>query len=125
MATVNYKNPIVADNKQWRVVIERMPQAFLIKIWLVQLNGSRVYNATVSKDGQLTLTEGKEDDINIPPLMIIPSLAWDTIHKALNDIEPPIKQEIVDAQLQATKYHLEDMRKLVFSEVNNEEQVNN
>jgi len=45
---------------------------------------------------------------------MLPSFAWQLLVDAITDTTPPTKKQAVEAELNATRVHLEDMRSLVF-----------
>lgn len=100
---------------EWKVVTQPVPGAFTQKIWLLAVEGSRVYSATAGEDGQITLTlveEGQEHD----PLLVLPGHLYNNFCRAFGEHVPQVEKEATQARLEATQEHLADMRKLVFKE---------
>lgn len=101
-------------DEEWKVYIDKQPWNMRLKVWLVQRVNSKVFNATIGKYGQIVMTEHKEGAVDPDCLMEVPELVWQKIVDAIADKVPPTKKEAIDAELLATKFHLEDMRRLVF-----------
>jgi len=102
-----------------KVFIEPQPWNQTVKVWLTARwgNGKR-YNYTIGENGHMKATE-VEDGMEPPsPLMIIPQDMLQDIVDAFTEKVPPTKRERVEAELEATKYHLEDMRKLALKDIN-------
>lgn len=104
-------------DQEWKVKVNEEPWADMVAIWLAKRDMGKVYNCTVGKDGYLELTEHKPGAEPPPPLMRIPFPVKDMIISALTEAIPPVEKREVDAELKATKYHLEDMRKLALKEL--------
>lgn len=82
-----------------------------------------IYRSTLGGDevgkidsGCIVFKKIKDKSNEIEPAMIVPEEIWQMIVDAAAETTPPIKKEAVDAELKATLYHLEDMRKLVFKD---------
>jgi hypothetical protein len=58
----------------------------------------------------------KEGEALAQPLMVLPTPVWQLIVDAIAEKTPPSKKEALGAELSATKFHLEDMRRLVFDQ---------
>lgn len=101
------------EKEVWKVVIEREPWTDMKKVWLLRVSGNTVANCTIIKGGNLKLEEQEEGSLMPDPLLHISSFVLDEIVSALVKEVPPIKKEVVDAELKATKYHLEDLRNLI------------
>lgn len=98
-----------------KVFVERMPWNDSTKIWVTSRGeDGRRFNYTIGKEGFLLATVVKEGEMAPNPLMILPFEFVDQFVDALIEKIPPVKKEVVESELNATKYHLEDMRKLVF-----------
>jgi len=101
------------DGIEWKVVVEQVPYADQKRIWILQIRSNgEVYNANAEKDGHLLMKLFKEGDPMPVPFMILPRMVWEQFVEAMTEIQPPVEKEVVDAELKATRYHLEDMRKL-------------
>lgn len=97
----------------WIVKVEDVPYAWQKRVWLLQVSKDGViHNATVGKDGFLVMKLYKESEPLPTPLFVIPGMAWKPFVDAVTEALPPIEKEVVDAELKATRFHLEDMRKL-------------
>lgn len=108
---MNFKASTQGRSGNWKAVIEHEPWSNSVRVWLAELVHDKTFVANI-KDGVIEMTEIKEGQTPEKPLLVINGQAWEAISEALSDALPPIKKEIVDAELKATKYHLEDMRKL-------------
>lgn len=64
------------------------------------------------KDGRLEMSELVEGEIDPEPTLKLPYEVWDCLKHQLIDNKVRDKNE-VEAELGATRYHLEDMRKLL------------
>ena len=116
--SLNYKN-IQRQEGNWQIVVNPRPGSFEIEVWLLNIEGGKARIANVDKDGYLKLREikdGEEASKDNIPFMRVPYPVWELIVNAITDTTPPLKKEILDAELTATKYHLGDMRRLVFED---------
>lgn len=102
------------ENKlgEFHCIVTQEPWNDTVKVYLAQRNNGKLSTASI-EGGELVMTElkgGKESK----PMLVLPYMAWETILGVLGGIPSDIKQESVDAELKATKHHLEDMRTIVF-----------
>lgn len=114
MSTIRSQEPIrVETTDGWVVVLQRTPWADRVELWIAKRStNGRFEVASVGKDGFLVMQELKEGADQGTPTLCIPSRAWDGLADALRGVVPQTDKKEVDAELKATKYHLEDMRKL-------------
>ena len=97
-----------------KVHIVKRPELFdSADVYIVQKIGSEVQLASV-KDNILEFKTIKEGVTPASPTIQIPLSIMQKLIDAFSEAQPPTKQIEVDAELKATKYHLEDLRKLVF-----------
>lgn len=102
----------------WKVFIEKTPADLTVKVYLIHSYGSRNSVTTIDPNTSLLkMTEFKDGD-TVLPLMTLPPQALQAISDAFVEAVPPTKQERVEAELEATKRHLEDLRRIVFKEEN-------
>lgn len=103
------------EQGNWKIFINPRPYDFNVEIWLVNKQGIKTFNTNI-EEGRLKLLEVKEgvEDSEQKPFLIVPRDVWQILSNAISESTPPIKKEIIESELKATKYHLEDMRKLVF-----------
>lgn len=94
----------------WEVIVQDLVGTMRSDIWLIMRDGVKPSIAQI-KDGQIKLEELKEGESEVKPTLSIHYDAWQAIKKAMIDDKVREKSE-VEAELKATKYHLEDMRKL-------------
>lgn len=114
MSTIRSQEPIRVETKDgWIVVLQNTPWADTYELWIgrVTTNG-KFETASVGKDGYLVMTETIEGATKGKPTLCIPGRAWDGLADALRGVVPQTDKRELDAELKATKYHLEDMRKL-------------
>lgn len=116
---LNYQS-IQRQEGNWQIVVNPRPGSFEIEVWLINIEGGKARIANVDKNGYLQLKEIKdaystEDNI---PFMRVSHPVWELIVNAIAQVTPPLKKEVLDAELSATKFHLSDMRKLVFKDKN-------
>ena len=110
----NFKN-IQRQEGNWQIVVNPRPGSFEIEVWLINVESGKARIANVMKDGSLEFREIKDGDpLGNAPFLRVPQNVWELIVNAISEVTPPLKKEVVDAELTATKFHLEDMRKLVF-----------
>lgn len=86
----------------------------LMEIFFISRLDGKASVGEVGKDGQLTFHEIKEGAKMRGPTLALPSFYWKDFVKAVSEDLPNVTQDEIDAELKATKYHLEDMRELVF-----------
>lgn len=102
---------------EWESKVENQIGTGSVKVWLYRrIAEDRIEIAHFTKDGFVEVTEVNyaAAEAEIPPTMILPFMSYDALVGALQQMKPVRAKEVVDAELAATKYHLEDMRKLVF-----------
>lgn len=117
MAQLNNYSPVEArTNDGWVVVCRPSPWSDTQELWIgkVESNG-KFYRGEVQEDGYLKLIETQEGSEMSTPTLRINRRAWEGFAEALRGVTPAIDKKEVDAELKATKYHLEDMRKLALS----------
>ena len=113
MHITNNKPIRVQTPEGWIVVLQHTPWSdnYELNIGKVDVNNSKFYHASAEKNGYLKLTEVKEGE-STDPILRIPGSAWQGLAEALRGVVPDTDVKEIDAELKATKYHLEDMRKL-------------
>lgn len=110
-------SPIRVETEDgWIVVLQQKPWSDVYEMFIGKRENGKLFRSTINKDGYLEMIEIKEGEMVYPPTITIPGRAWDGLAAALRGITPQIDKKEVDAELKATKYHLEDLRKLVFEE---------
>jgi len=86
-------------------------------VWLMRYERDKAFNGYMKK-GNLLWQEVKEDSdtSNLIPFLKIPGYGINLsgLVDALSNKVPSTKEIETQSELKATKYHLEDMRKLVF-----------
>lgn len=115
MNTKNIEPIRVQTEDGWVVVLQHSPWSDAYELWIGKVdNNGKFYSSSVQSDGYLELKETKEGEVHNPTLRIN-GRAWDGLAEALRGVTPQVDKKEVDAELKATKYHLEDMRKLALS----------
>ena len=96
------------------VHISERPDLFdAIDIYIVQHNGKDVFLAEM--EGELLKFKPLKEGVSPRKATLqIPKSIVQKLIDAFAKAQPPTKQAEVDAELKATKYHLEDLRTLVF-----------
>lgn len=113
MAT-SFKTNTEGRSGDWRVIVYNEPWCDRVKIYLAQQHNGRLYLGSIDKDGFIEMKEHPEGSAKDRPLMVLGRYAWQAMADCFSQVVPETKIEVVDAELKATKYHLEDMRALVF-----------
>lgn len=93
---------------EWKCVIFNEPWNDNTKVYLI--NESQRKIATIEK-GKVILKEAVEGTSE--PFMVLPYDAWQSILQAMGNIVPDEEERSTNGELKATKYHLEDLRKLL------------
>jgi hypothetical protein len=102
------------EEANWKVYIQRRGWSDTVGVYLLCRQNGKGLLASVEKDGVLKFSEVKEGDPEKATL-VLPAMLWGLLVDAITDTTPPLRKQVVDAELSATKYHLEDMRKIVFT----------
>jgi hypothetical protein len=114
MAQINNYEPVeVRTSDGWIVISRPVPWADEQELWIGKLTNGKIYQGKVGEHGNLVLEEISEGTETTPALRIN-RMAWMGLVQALKGVMPDLDKKEVDAELKATKYHLEDMRKLAF-----------
>lgn len=100
-------------NSKWEIIEQEDVGGWSTKVWLIRKDTPRVEVAHITKDGFLEMQELKRDGIQPTPTLDINRDAWLALKSAMTDKKIEDVKETT-TELKATKYHLEDMRKLVF-----------
>lgn len=100
---------------EWRCVVTNKPWGEWVEVWLMRQNNGINEVAFINQEGLIETKKLKEGDVDShKPLMTLNYYAWQAVLSVMGEIKPDIEEEVVEAELKATKFHLEDMRKLVF-----------
>lgn len=90
-----------------------------LAVYLVRENAKGVYaTLSVGEGGELIETPYGFDEAGNSlqkPFMRCNKAILQALVDAVSEQVHPVKKEVADAELKATKFHLEDMRKLVFN----------
>lgn len=89
-----------------------------VDVFITNSGGDGYFVARI-KDNHLEWEKRKDDGVELEPTMTLPLFIWDIFKRSLMDNQERDKHT-VEAELGATKYHLEDMRKLVLNQMKGE-----
>lgn len=109
----NIPRQSVLERGNWRVYVNPRPYDWQVEVWLTVQDGVQLSNATI-KDGQIelkTVKEGSKEGHN--PFLIVPSDVWQILVDAMTQTTPPTKKERIEGELEATLFHLQDLRSLL------------
>lgn len=101
------------QNNTWKIKKEDEFGRGWVKIWLHRELDTSYEVAHFNNKGELTTEVVKTENADVQPTMILPAMGWDRMIEVFKNQEVTYHEKEVDAELKATKYHLEDMRKLV------------
>lgn len=101
--------------KGWQVHVTKGPADFNIRLYFLQTQGDKVFIARPLDEGTWQTEELKEGLDPIKPSLVMSHFLYKALIEEVHKEPSPVK-EAVDAELTATKYHLEDLRKIVFKE---------
>lgn len=113
MRVRNINDTQVTTDDGWVVSVKIRPYGDEVQVWLAKADRSGVSMCYFDGEGRMSLKEIKEMD-SPEPTMKINGYIWDGIKQAINGVEETPDKKALDAELTSTKYHLEDMRSLVF-----------
>ena len=109
----NIKDAQVRTDGGWIVSVKHQPYSDLVEVWIANQDSRGISVCHFNKTGTMVMTLLKEGEPETEPTMKINGWIWDGIRQAINGVEPMPSKQAVDAELTATKYHLEDVRKLL------------
>lgn len=100
------------EKDNWQVISQKEIGSFQVKVWLVY----KGFKPSVAywRDGTFELVEIKEGVLSEPTFVMNLNM-WEALQASMTENHERQKST-VEAELSAVKYHLEDMRKLVFKE---------
>jgi hypothetical protein len=111
---VNKLEPVeVRTTDGYFVKLWHKPMADAVQLFIGHSSPQGTEIAHVSKDGLLQWDKIKVGDFDVKATIEMNSLLWDCISKALQGVAQPPEQSHIEGELQASKYHLEDLRKLL------------
>lgn len=111
MATEYIKN-VKAEYGDIEIYVNNEPWTGNVEIYILVKQGYRLMLATYEK-GEIVLTEKKEGAYVAKPFIKIPKDIYYALAMVFKDVLPPIEKHAIDGELKATKFHLEDLRKLL------------
>jgi hypothetical protein len=110
---VNNNNDIqVKMEDGWMISIRFTPWSDNVDVWIANKTRDNTYIYHFDKTGTMVEKKLKEGELEIEPSMRFNRRVWEGIQRAMQGIEETPEKQSVDAELKATKYHLEDLRKL-------------
>ena len=98
-------------NNDWKIKINENFGGMMVLVFIYRENGSEIEIAYFEQDGTMSIK--KYSPIEENPTFKIPIYVWESLKESLVTKHERDKST-VEAELGATKFHLEDMRKLVF-----------
>lgn len=99
-------------NYRWEVIEQEVPGLLQSRIYIIDRSGKNSIVRIV--EGRMELEELKEG-VEVQPTFSLPFDAWAALKESIISKLPKEKDVETTSELKATKYHLEDMRNLVFS----------
>ena len=96
----------------WKVYVQENFGQMSVRVYLI--NKDRIPSIAHIKNGRVELEEMIEGSEPSEPTLELPLDAWEGLKAAMVENHERDKNT-VEAELGATKYHLEDMRKIVFN----------
>jgi hypothetical protein len=100
----------------WLISVKFTPWSDVVEVWIAnkrrEVGKIDIYH--FDDKGQMIASDFKEGASGPAPTMIINRRIWEGIQRAFQGIKETPEKQSVDAELKATKNHLEDMRKIVF-----------
>ena len=101
-------------NRELQVVVNRFAGGMdMVEVFVYERFADNVSLYNIDSKGDVVVTSMKKGTQNPKPFFRLPGYIWEDFVLTLTDELPNIKRDVVDAELKATKYHLEDMRDLV------------
>lgn len=99
----------------WLISVHHKPWTDGVDVYIAQImkNKPGIMAYYFDKDGHMNGEEVKEFDPDRKPTMTMPRWVWDGFAQAISGVKETPDKQAVDSELKATKYHLEDVRKLV------------
>lgn len=114
MAQVSKLEPIeVRTSDGYFVKLWHKPMADAVELFIGHTSPQGTEIAHIDKNGLLKWDKVKEGGFEICPTIQMNRLIWDCISRALQGVAQPPEQSHIEGELQATKYHMEDLRKLL------------
>lgn len=110
MIIKDIKDIQVKTDDGWYISVRSKPYNDQIEIWFAYQKGGLSEVCYFNETGTMVLKKLNEGELDPPPTMQISRNIWDGLRQAINGIEETPQKQSVDAELKATKYHLEDMR---------------
>lgn len=100
----------------YKIQVHKFPGHNRVDVYVYSREGNAVKNYSIKEDGMIWAKDVPEavEYKDIKPFMSIPGMMWDEFVLALTEQLPDVSKREIDAELKATKYHLEDFRKIVF-----------
>lgn len=111
MITSSIKPQRVKTDSGWVISVNYMMYNDAVEINIGQIRDGKIKVCRFEKNGSVTLEDISEGEV-VPPTMRLPYEVWCGLSEALVGVLPEVDKKEIGAELRATKYHLEDMRRL-------------
>jgi len=108
----NIKDTQVKTDDGWLISVRCRPYNDQVEVWFAYQRSVTTEICYFNETGIMMMRKLDEGDLDPPPTMRINRNIWDGLRQAINGVEETPQKQSVDAELKATKYHLEDMRKI-------------
>lgn len=112
MITKNINDTQVKTEDGWIISVRNRPYGDFVEVWIARQDHNGIGVCHFEKNGRMEISKLKEG-LEPEATMKINSFIWDGIRQAINGVEETPQKQALDAELKATKYHLEDMREIV------------
>lgn len=97
----------------WFVRLQPQAWSDTIQIWIGKTTPTGNFLLYFDEKGRLTEKKIKEPESDVLPTMQINRMIWDGMSRALQGVAQPPEQGHLEGELEATKYHLEDLREML------------
>ena len=98
-----------------QIVVEPYFEGDLVRIYYGRRNGDDYYNYQLDKSGQFEITKisNGETKEKIKPFLTLSRPIWENLVEVVRELKDPRPEIPVNGALEATRYHLEDLRTLL------------
>lgn len=111
MTTQQFNEKTRSKVGDWECVVVQRPWDFNVSVYLLFTGNGKRQIARADK-GNVVLEEFKEGMVD-QPFLQLPHDSWQALLQCFGGIVPRQEEIETGTELKATKYHLEDMRKLL------------
>lgn len=99
------------DNDKYSIHIQEFVGGYSTKIWIFE-KSEKPRIASIDKNGLIKWITIQDEHADFPPTISLNYDLWKVLKRSMLEDKERDKST-VESELNATKYHLEDMRKLV------------